>query len=121
MLTQTQDEVSNEAQISQRHWIKVLWMLHQNWCVIEGDRGDAVELVLFVDRGDVFDHLSAANLHAAQALWQANDFLWMIEHSSFYEASGVPTMPCSGVRDQSRPVYSNGAFWNVQPECCRQN
>lgn len=119
MLTETLDELREEAQISQRLWVKVLGMLHQNWCVIEGDRGDAVELGFFDDRGDVFDHLSAANLHAAQGALQANGFSWMREYSSFYQALGVPTMPCFGVRDQSRQVYSGSEYWHAQTECCR--
>ena len=116
MLIQTLDELRKEAQISQRLWVKVLGMLQQNWCVIEGGPGDAVELVFFDDHGDVFDHLPAANLHAAQAALQANGFNWMWALSSFYQASGVPTLPLLGVRDQSRPVYSSGEYWHAQPD-----
>ena len=45
MRIQTLDELREEAQISQRLWVKVLGMLQQNWCVIEDGTGDAVELV----------------------------------------------------------------------------
>ena len=71
MRIQTLDELREEAQISQRLWVKVLGMLEQNWCVIEEGPGGGVELVFFDDHGKVFDHLPAANLHAAQAALQA--------------------------------------------------
>ena len=116
MLIQTLDELREEAHISQRLWVKVLGMLQQNWCVIEDGPGDAVQLVFFDDHGDVFDHLPAANLHAAQAALQANGFSWMREFSSFYHACGVPTLPLPGARDQSRPVYSSGEYWQAQPD-----
>lgn len=116
MLIQTLDELREEAHISQRIWVKVLGMLQQNWCVIEDGPGDAVKLVFFDDHGDVFDHLPAANLHAAQAALQANGFSWMRELSSFYQACGVPTLPLPGVRKQSRPVYSSGEYWLAQPD-----
>ncbi len=114
MIIQTLDEIREEAQISQRLWVKVLGMLQQNWCVIEEGPGDAVELVFFDDHGDVFDHLPAVNLHAAQAALQANGFSWMRVYSSFYQASGVPTLPFPGDRKQSRPVYSSGEYWRAQ-------
>jgi len=116
MLIQNLDEIREEAQISQRLWVKVLGMLQQNWCVIEDGTGDAVELVFFDDHGKVFDHLTSANLHAAQAALQANGFNWMWELSSFYQACGVPTVPSSSVRKQSRPVYSSGEYWQAQPD-----
>lgn len=116
MLIQTLDELREEAHISQRLWVKVLGMLQQNWCVIEDGPGDAVKLVFFDDHGEVFDHLPAANLHAAQAALQANGFSWMRELSSFYQACGVPTLPLPGVRKQSRPVYSSGEYWLAQPD-----
>ena len=116
MLIQTLDEIREEAQISQRLWVKVLGMLQQNWCVIEDGPAGAVELVFFDDHGDVFDHLPAANLHSAQAALQANGFSWMREYSSFYQASGVPTLTVSGDREQSRPVYSSGEYWHEQPD-----
>lgn len=77
MHIQTLDEVREEAQISQRLWVKVLGMLQQNWCVIEDGQGGGVELVFFDDQGKVFDHLPAANLHAAQAALQTNGFSWL--------------------------------------------
>ena len=116
MFIQTLEELREEAQISQRLWVKVLGMLQQNWCVIEDGTAGAVELVFFDDHGDVFDHLPAANLDAAQAALQANGFSWMREYSSFYQASGVPTLPVSGDREQSRPVYSSGEYWQAQPD-----
>ena len=116
MLIQTLDKIREEAQISQRLWVKVLGMLQQNWCIIEDVPGGAVELLFFDDHGDVFDHLPAANLHAAQAALQANGFSWMREYSSFYQASGVPSLPLSRARDQSRPVYSSGDYWHAQPD-----
>ena len=116
MLIQTLDEIREEAQISQRLWVKVLGMLQQNWCVIEYGTGDAVELVFFDDHGKVFDHLSAPNLNAAQAALQTNGFYWMWELSSFYQACGVPTLPLPGARKQSRPVYSSGEYWVAQPD-----
>ena len=116
MRIQTLDELREEAQISQRLWVKVLGMLQQNWCVIENGTAGAVELVFFDDHGDVFDHLPAANLHAAQAALEANGFSWMREYSSFYQASGVPTLPFPGDREQSRPVYSSGEYWQAQPD-----
>jgi uncharacterized protein (DUF1810 family) len=116
MLIQTLDEIREEAQISQRLWVKVLGMLQQNWCVIEDGTGDAVELVFFDDHGKVFDHLPATSLHAAQAALLANGFIWMWELSSFYQACGVPTMPLPGARKQSRPVYSSGEYWVAQPD-----
>jgi uncharacterized protein (DUF1810 family) len=116
MIIQTLDELREEAHISQRLWVKVLGMLEQNWCVIEDGTGDAVELVFFDDHGDVFDHLPATNLHAAEAALKANGFSWMREYSSFYQASGVPTLPIPGVRDQNRPVYSSGEYWHAQPD-----
>ena len=116
MLIQTLEEIREEAQISQRLWVKVLGMLQQNWCVIEDGTGDAVELVFFDDHGDVFDNLTAANLHSAQAALQANGFSWMREYSSFYQASGVPTLPVLGDREKSRPVYSSGEYWQAQPD-----
>lgn len=116
MHIQTLDELREEAQISQRLWVKVLGMLEQNWCVIEEGPGGGVELVFFDDHGKVFDHLPAANLHAAQAALQANGFDWMWELSSFYQASGVPTLPVSGDRKKSRPVYSSGEYWQAQPD-----
>lgn len=115
MRIQTLDELREEAQISQRLWVKVLGMLQQNWCVIEDGQAGAVELVFFDDHGDVFDHLPAANLHAAQAALQANGFSWMREYSSFYQASGVPSLPLPRAREQSRPVYSSGEYWQAQP------
>jgi uncharacterized protein (DUF1810 family) len=114
MLIQTLDEIREEAQISQRLWVKVLGMLQQNWCVVEDGIGDAVELVFFDDHGDVFDHLPATNLHAAEAALKANGFSWMREYSSFYQASGVPTLPLPCAREQSRPVYSSGEYWHAQ-------
>jgi uncharacterized protein (DUF1810 family) len=116
MLIQTLDEIREEAQVSQRLWVKVLGMLQQNWCVIEDGTGDAVELVFFDDHGDVFDHLPATNLHAAEAALKANGFSWMREFSSFYQACGVPTLPLLGARKQSRPVYSSGEYWVAQPD-----
>jgi uncharacterized protein (DUF1810 family) len=116
MLIQTLDEIREEAQISQRLWVKVLGMLQQNWCVIENGPGGAVELVFFDDHGKVFDHLPATSLHAAQAALLANGFNWMWELSSFYQACGVPTMPLPGARKQSRPVYSSGEYWVAQPD-----
>jgi uncharacterized protein (DUF1810 family) len=115
MRTQTLDELREEAQISQRLWVKVLGMLQQNWCVIEDGPAGAVELVFFDDHGDIFDHLPATNLHAAQAALEANGFSWMREYSSFYQASGVPTLPFPGDREQSRPVYSSGEYWHAHP------
>ena len=115
MRIQTLDELREEAQISQRLWVKVLGMLEQNWCVIEDCPGGGVELVFFDDHGKVFDHLPAANLHAAQAALQTNGFYWMWELSSFYQACGVPTLPLPGARKQSRPVYSSGEYWQAQP------
>ena len=115
MRTQTLDELREEAQISQRLWVKVLGMLEQNWCVIEDCPGGGVELVFFDDHGKVFDHLPAANLHAAQAALQTNGFYWMWELSSLYQACGVPTLPLPGARKQSRPVYSSGEYWQAQP------
>jgi uncharacterized protein (DUF1810 family) len=115
MRTQTLDELREEAQISQRLWVKVLGMLEQNWCVIEDCPGGGVELVFFDDHGKVFDHLPAANLHAAQAALQTNGFYWMWELSSFYQACGVPSLPLPGARKQSRPVYSSGEYWQAQP------
>ena len=115
MRTQTLDELREEAQISQRLWVKVLGMLQQNWCVIEDCPGGGVELVFFDDHGKVFDHLPAANLHAAQAALQTNGFYWMWELSSLYQACGVPTLPLPGARKQSRPVYSSGEYWQAQP------
>jgi len=115
MRIQTLDELREEAQISQRLWVKVLGMLEQNWCVIEDCPGGGVELVFFDDHGKVFDHLPAANLHAAQAALQTNGFYWMWELSSFYQACGVPSLPLSGARKQSRPVYSSGEYWQAQP------
>ena len=114
MIIQTLDEIREEAQISQRLWVKVLGMLEQNWCVIEDGTGDAVELVFFDDHGDVFDHLPATNLHAAEAALKANGFSWMRENSSFYQASGVPSLPLPRAREQSRPVYSSGEYWHAQ-------
>ncbi|OYU31621.1 MAG: hypothetical protein CFE39_07250 [Comamonadaceae bacterium PBBC2] len=116
MRIQTLDELREEAQISQRLWVKVLGMLQQNWCVIADGPAGSVELVFFDDHGDVFDHLPAANLNAAQASLQANGFAWMREYSSFYQASGVPTLPVSGDREQSRPVYSSGEYWQAPPD-----
>jgi uncharacterized protein (DUF1810 family) len=116
MLIQNLDEIRKEAQISQRLWVKVLGMLEQNWCVIEDSTGGAVELVFFDDHGDVFDHLPATNLHAAEAALKANGFSWMREYSSFYQASGVPTLPFPGDREQSRPVYSSGEYWHAKPD-----
>lgn len=118
MFIQTLEELREEAQISQRLWVKVLGMLQQNWCVIEDGQGDGVELVFFDDHGKVFDHLPAANLHAAQAALQANGFDWMWELSSFYQASGVPTLPLLGVLKQSRQVYSSGEYWQAHPSLC---
>ena len=115
MRTQTLDELREEAQISQRLWVKVLGMLEQNWCVIEDCPGGGVELVFFDDHGKVFDHLPAANLHAAQAALQTNGFYWMWELSSLYQACGLPTLPLPGARKQSRPVYSSGEYWQAQP------
>jgi len=115
MRIQTLDELREEAQISQRLWVKVLGMLQQNWCVIEDGPGGEVELVFFDDHGKVFDHLSAPNLNAAQAALQTNGFYWMWELSSFYQACGVPSLPLSGARKQSRPVYSSGEYWQAQP------
>lgn len=115
MRLQTLDEIREEAQISQRLWVKVLGMLQQNWCGIEDGQGGEVELVFFDDHGKVFDHLPAANLHAAQAALQGNGFYWMWELSSFYQACGVPNLPLPGVRKQSRPVYSSGEYWQAQP------
>ena len=115
MRIQTLDELREEAQISQRLWVKVLGMLQQNWCVIEDGTGDAVELVFFDDHGDVFDHLPAANLHAAQAALQANGFSWMRKYSSIYQAAGVPSLPLPHAREQSRPVYSSSEYWHAQP------
>ena len=115
MRIQTLDELREEAQISRRLWVKVLGMLEQNWCVIEDCPGGGVELVFFDDHGKVFDHLPAANLHAAQAALQTNGFYWMWELSSFYQACGVPTLPLPGARKQSRPVYSSGEYWQAQP------
>lgn len=115
MRIQTLDELREEAQISQRLWVKVLGMLEQNWCVIEDCPGGGVELVFFDYHGKVFDHLPAANLHAAQAALQTNGFYWMWELSSFYQACGVPTLPLPGARKQSRPVYSSGEYWQAQP------
>ena len=115
MRIQTLDELREEAQISQRLWVKVLGMLEQNWCVIEDCPGGGVELVFFDDHGKVFDHLPAANLHAAQAALQTNGFYWMWELSSFYQACGVPSLPLPGARKQSRPVYSSGEYWQAQP------
>jgi uncharacterized protein (DUF1810 family) len=116
MIIQTLDELREEAQISQRLWVKVLGMLQQNWCVIGNGPGGAVELVFFDDHGKVFDHLPAANLNAAQAALQTNGFYWMWELSSFYQACGVPTLPLPGARKQSRPVYSSGKYWVAQPD-----
>ena len=116
MRFQTLDEIREEAQISQRLWVKVLGMLQQNWCFIEDGPAGAVELVFFDDHGDVFDHLPVANLLVAQAELQANGFSWMREYSSFYQASGVPTLPFPGDREQSRPVYSSGEYWQAQPD-----
>lgn len=116
MRIQTLDELREEAQISQRLWVKVLGMLEQNWCVIDDGPGGAVELVFFDDHGKVFDHLPAPNLNEAQAALQANGFSWMREYSSFYQASGVPTLPVSGDREQSRPVYSSDEYWQAQPD-----
>jgi uncharacterized protein (DUF1810 family) len=115
MIIQTLDELREEAHISQRLWVKVLGMLEQNWCVIEDGTGDAVELVFFDDHGDVFDHLPATNLHAAEAALKANGFSWMREYSSFYRACGVPALPLPRARGQSRPVYSSGEYWQAQP------
>lgn len=115
MIIQTLDEIREEAEISQRLWVKVLGMLEQNWCVIEDSTGGAVELVFFDDHGDVFDHLPATNLHAAEAALKANGFSWMREYSSFFQASGVPTLPLPRAREQSRPVYSSGEYWHAQP------
>ncbi len=115
MIIQNLDEIREEAQISQRLWVKVLGMLQQNWCVIEDGPAGAVELVFFDDHGDVCDHLPAANLHSAQAAMQANGFSWMREYSSFYQASGVPSLPLSRAREKSRPVYSSGEYWRAQP------
>ena len=115
MNKQTLDEIREEAQTSQRLWVKVLGMLQQNWCVIEDIVGDAVELVFFDDHGDVFDHLTATSLHAAEAALKANGFSWMREYSSFYQASGVPSLPLPRAREQSRPVYSSGEYWHAQP------
>ena len=115
MRIQTLDELREEAQISQRLWVKVLGMLEQNWCVIEDCPGGGVELVFFDDHGKVFDHLPAANLHAAQAALQTNGFYWMWELSSLYQACGLPTLPLPGARKQSRPVYSSGEYWQAQP------
>lgn len=116
MIIQTLDEIREEAEISQRLWVKVLGMLEQNWCVIEDSTGGAVELVFFDDHGDVFDHLPATNLHAAEAALKANGFSWMREYSSFFQASGVPTLPLPRAREQSRPVYSSGEYWHAQPD-----
>jgi uncharacterized protein (DUF1810 family) len=116
MLIQNLDEIREEAEISQRLWVKVLGMLEQNWCVIEDSTGGAVELLFFDDHGDVFDHLPATNLHAAEAALKANGFSWMREYSSFFQASGVPTLPLPRAREQSRPVYSSGEYWNAQPD-----
>ena len=55
MRFQTLDELREEAQISQRLWVKVLGMLEQNWCVIEDCPGGAVELVFFDDHGHSID------------------------------------------------------------------
>lgn len=116
MFIQTLEELREEAQISQRLWVKVLGMLEQNWCVIEDGTAGAVELVFFDDHGKVFDHLPAANLHAAQAALQTNGLYWMWELSSFYQACGVPSLPLPGARKQSRPVYSSGEYWQAQPD-----
>jgi uncharacterized protein (DUF1810 family) len=114
MIIQTLDELREEALISQRLWVKVLGMLQQNWCIIEDVPGGAVELLFFDDHGDVFDHLPATNLHAAEAALKANGFSWMREYSSFYQASGVPSLPLPRAREQSRPVYSSGEYWHAQ-------
>jgi len=116
MLIQNLDEIREEAEISQRLWVKVLGMLEQNWCVIEDSTGGAVELVFFDDHGEVFDHLPATNLHAAEAALQVNGFSWMRAYSSFYQASCVPSLPLPGAREQSRPVYSSGEYWHAQPD-----
>ena len=44
-----------------------------------------------------------------------NGFSWMREYSSFYQASGVPSLPRSRAREKSRPVYSSGEYWHAQP------
>ena len=102
MRIQTLDELREEAQISQRLWVKVLGMLEQNWCVIEEGPGGGVELVFFDDHGKVFDHLPAANLHAAQAALQTNGFYWMWELSSFIPGLWRTNLATSGC-SQAKP------------------
>lgn len=86
-------------------------MLQQNWCILEQRPDGSLDLVFFDDHGRVFDWLSAPDLPKAQASLHANGFMWMWESSSFYRASGIPTLPKPGMRERSRPVYSSGEYW----------
>lgn len=108
---QTLHQIRQEAKISQHLWIKVVGMLQQNWCVLESGEAGTVAMVFFDDHGEVFDWLSAPDLHASQSALRANGFAWMWTYSSFYSVSGMPDMPKPGVRKRSRPIYSSGEYW----------
>jgi len=113
MFTQTLQKIRKEARISQRLWVKVTGMLQQNWCVIETGPGDSVDLVFFDDHGHIFDWMPFAKLDTAEAALRVNGFMWMLESSSFYSASGVPVLPRPDDRKRSRPVYSSGEYWEA--------
>ena len=113
MFTQTLQKIRKEARISQRLWVKVTGMLQQNWCVIEAGPGDSVDLVFFDDHGHIFDWMPFAKLDTAEAALRVNGFMWMLESSSFYSASGVPVLPRPDDRKRSRPVYSSGEYWEA--------
>jgi uncharacterized protein (DUF1810 family) len=116
---QTLDEIRTEATISQRLWVKVMGMLQQNWCVLEPGPADSVDLVFFDDRGRVFDWLSTTDMATAQYALHVNGFSWMWTYSSFYSAAGMPQLPQEGRRERSRPVYSNGEYWEALHESKR--
>lgn len=113
---QTLNEIRTEAKVSQRLWVKVLEMLQQNWCVLEPGPADSVDLVFFDDRGRVFDWLSTTDIATAKYALHVNGFSWMWTYSSFYSAAGMPRLPQGGRRERSRPVYSNGEYWETLHE-----
>jgi uncharacterized protein (DUF1810 family) len=113
MHTQTLHDIRKEAALSQRLWVKVIGMLQQNWCILEDSAGGSVDLVFFDDHGHIFDWMPFAKLDTAEAALRVNGFMWMLESSSFYSASGVPVLPRPDDRKRSQPVYSSGDYWEA--------
>jgi uncharacterized protein (DUF1810 family) len=111
MLKQTLYDIRIEAGTSQRLWVKVLGMLQQNWCVLEGDGDGEVAMVFFDDHGHVFDWRTETDQATANAALRANGFVWMFESSSFYGVAGIPLLPHRGARKRNRPIYSSGELW----------